>query len=538
MAGIARAGDDRQIGLGRAQAADQPLHRNGFIHGEDNRGGIVQPQPLKRIVARGIGIVGDEPLRARRLDQFGIDVDRHVSLAVLPEHFGNQPPDASAADHDRVRIGQQFIGVRVPINFDPPPQPAPGNCQNRGDGQPQRGHDFPELPGRWGDQLARLRRAEHDQGRFGGAGKQDADLGRRPHPRPRQPQQGSGNQRLDPQHQRGGQQDFAEPRPDDFKVEPHADGEQEHPQREPLERGDHVLDLAVVFGLGDQQPGDQRTNDWREPDRAGRERGEDYHQQADRKEQLGAFGPRSLIEQPRQDEPPADQQAHYDNRAEPQRAQQRTDVAAIAIAAERAEQEDNRHQCHILEQQHGRRGAAHRGVLVGDAQHQRGRGQCQRQPKGSRGDQRIAQHHQHRANQQRATQQFHRTQPEDRAAHRPQPSERQLQPDREQQQHDAEFGEGFKPNRVADGDVGQPWMCIDGRAQPVWPDHHADQDEPDHRGNPEPREQRDDDPGSGEDYQRIAKRRRGHEGHRSGHTCVVAMRRALVTPWRLKITMW
>ena len=42
------------------------------------------------------------------------------------------------------------------------------------------------------------------------------------------------------------------------------DGDQEHAEREALERrGDH-LDLAVIFGLGDQQPGDQRADDRRQ----------------------------------------------------------------------------------------------------------------------------------------------------------------------------------------------------------------------------------------------------------------------------------
>ena len=45
------------------------------------------------------------------------------------------------------------------------------------------------------------------------------------------------------------------------KIELHPDGDQENPQRQPAQRRGHQFDLATIFGLGDQHPGDERAED-------------------------------------------------------------------------------------------------------------------------------------------------------------------------------------------------------------------------------------------------------------------------------------
>ena len=86
-----------------------------------------------------------------------------------------------------------------------------------------------------------------------------------PAPAPIIPQQRGGDQRLDQQHPGGGQQDRPEMADDHRQVDLHAHGNQEHPQRQALKRRGHALDFAVIFGFGDQQAGNQRADDRRQP---------------------------------------------------------------------------------------------------------------------------------------------------------------------------------------------------------------------------------------------------------------------------------
>ncbi len=94
---------------------------------------------------------------------------------------------------------------------------------------------------------------------------------------------------------------------------------------------------------------------------------------------------------------------------------------------------------------------------------------------------------------------------EDQPAHPPEPAERQFQPDREEQQDDAELGERLDRMGVGDRDVVEPGRLLAELAEPERPDQHADQDEADDRADPEAGEGRDDDPGRAEDHERVAK---------------------------------
>ena len=96
--------------------------------------------------------------------------------------------------------------------------------------------------------------------------------------------------------------------------------------------------------------------------------------------------------------------------------------------------------------------------------------------------------------------------PAARIAHKP--PEAKLEPDREQQQDDAELGERLDRLGVGDGERSSATGCVARqRAEPGRPDQHADQDEADHRADPEAGEGRDDDPGRAEDHQRVAEAR-------------------------------
>ena len=83
--------------------------------------------------------------------------------------------------------------------------------------------------------------------------------------------------------------------------------------------------------------------------------------------------------------------------------------------------------------------------------------------------------------------------------------EAQLQTDREQQQDDAQLGEGIDRVRVGDGQVVEAGYLVRKAAEPSRADDHTNNDEPYDRRNPQARKCRDDDSGSGKNDERVAK---------------------------------
>ena len=291
------------------------------------------------------------------------------------QHVGHHLPDPAKADDDRMAILARRRRGRATVvqpAIDLPRQPPPNPRQQRRHGQPDGGDDLPELRGGGADQRCPGGGGEHDQRGFRRAGQQDPRLGRRARARTRQPHQRGGDSRLDQQHPRGGDQDRQGLSGQHGKVDPHPDGEQEDAERQAFKGPGHRGDLAMIFGLGDQQPGDQSADDRRQPRARRRQRGGDDDKQAGGQEQFGAFGARRLGEQARQHQPPDDQQHDYHPARPRQRVDQR-DQPMMRVRGQSAEQEDDRHQRQILEQQHGQRGAADRRAGARDRQHQSGR---------------------------------------------------------------------------------------------------------------------------------------------------------------------
>ena len=90
-------------------------------------------------------------------------------------------------------------------------------------------------------------------------------------------------------------------------------------------------------------------------------------------------------------------------------------------------------------------------------------------------------------------------------AHAPQPPERKLQPNRKQQQDDAQLGKWLDRVGIGDGHIVEPRLRRSHRAKAVRPDQHYDQDEADDRADAEPRKSRDDDARGAKDDQRVGK---------------------------------
>lgn len=108
MGGIARARDDRQIGMSRAQLAHQALGDHWFVHGQDHRMGLIQPQPLQRMAAGRVAEGGVITRAQRAGDQIGVGIDGDVAFAMVAQHIGHQPPHAPETDDD----GARFVAVR------------------------------------------------------------------------------------------------------------------------------------------------------------------------------------------------------------------------------------------------------------------------------------------------------------------------------------------------------------------------------------------------------------------------------------------
>jgi hypothetical protein len=77
----------------------------------------------------------------------------------------------------------------------------------------------------------------------------------------------------------------------------------------------------------------------------------------------------------------------------------------------------------------------------------------------------------------RAADDLGRAQAEDQLAHQPQPLPRQLQPDHEQQEHDAELGQLGDLVGIVDGDIVQPRRDVNQAAQAERPQDHPGQQE-------------------------------------------------------------
>ena len=259
----------------------------------------------------------------------------------------------------------------------------------------------------------------------------------------------------------------------------------------------------MILGLGNQQTGDQRADDGRQPDRGGGEAGADHDQQAGGEEQLRAFRSSRLREQAGQGDPPQHKQGKDDQPALPQRRQHSAPAFGLGIRGHRAEDEDDRDDHNILEQQHRQSGAANRGLGTRNRQDDRGRGESEREAKRHRAGPVLPHHGQHEGRDGAGDHQFERAQPEHQPPHLPQSLERQFQPDGEQQEDDPELRERFERLGVGNGYMRQPWPFEDEATEAVGTDRYSDENEADDRRDAETGEDRNDDPRRAEDHQRI-----------------------------------
>ena len=197
-----------------------------------------------------------------RLGPVDIAVDRKVGATVLVEHVGDHLPDPAEAEDHRPPLGirRRQFGRMV---IDPPRRDPPESGEQRRDGHPDRGRRRPQRDRLAIENSRHPCRAKDDQRGFARAGHQQPGLGRDRHPRAGRAQQQPGHQRLDQQHRRQPAEQHRPLSEQRLHVDSHPDRDQEHAQREALERRDDDLDLLAVIGFGNDQPGDQCAEDRR-----------------------------------------------------------------------------------------------------------------------------------------------------------------------------------------------------------------------------------------------------------------------------------
>ena len=154
MLDIAGAAHDQQLGIILAQLRHEALDEHRFIHGEHDREGVLDPQPVHRIPPGGIAEGGTETIALRALDQVGIGVDRNIGLvmrlSICATNLPTRPAPTITPAASSAVLGQ--FGDR----FDPPGDDAAEPREQRRDRQADRGDDLPELRRSGLDQQAEL----------------------------------------------------------------------------------------------------------------------------------------------------------------------------------------------------------------------------------------------------------------------------------------------------------------------------------------------------------------------------------------------
>ena len=159
----------------------------------------------------------------------------------------------------------------------------------------------------------------------GGAGRET----KRP-PEPEQRQSLRGYQR------RGETKNETGPRDDERRIDRGADRDKVEPEQETSERLDRHFDLAPIFGLRQQEPGDESAKRHRQVARCGGQPIAEHHQEACRHEEFGALRFSDEMEERPQREPAEDDKGRQDKRRRNECRQELPCEAPLSAAADNA----------------------------------------------------------------------------------------------------------------------------------------------------------------------------------------------------------
>ena len=291
-------------------------------------------------------------------------------------------------------------------------------------------------------------------------------------------------------------------------VDIHADGEEENAEQQPLERLDGGFDRLAVFGLGEQQAGDEGAERHGQAGLIGNDAGGDDDEQNDGDEQLGGTRVRHQPEQRPQQHAAEDDDDGNGNHGLKQRSAETFEHRTAGTRGQDRDEHQDRNDGEILGEQDGKAGAADgRGetLLVRQQfEHDRRRRQRQARAEDHRFRGRLAEQQRDAGKQRRGQQHLQAAKAEHQPPHRQEAMQRQFETDQEQQEDDAELGNAVDIPGVADGEPEQRRIFLIESAEPERPEQRAGAEIAEHRTEAEAAHHRHHDARRAEHDQRIA----------------------------------
>ena len=274
----------------------------------------------------------------------------------------------------------------------------------------------------------------------------------------------------------------------------HADREEEYAEQQAAERVDHRLDSAAVFGLGQQQAREEGAQCHRQASE-GRDHARAHgDQQGGGHEEFRVVAVRGQPEERTQQHAADDHdRGQGDQRLSERHADTQPD-RALHVAAQHADQQQQRDHGEILGEQDGEAGAAGR---AGEAplsrqqlHHDGGRGQGEAGADHQGGGGRLAGPQRQPADRGRGQHHLQAAQAEHQAAHGEQAPQRQFEADEEQQEDDAEIGDEGDLFLAGHGEPIHHRRMLGQPAEAVGTEQRTDHEIAQHRAHLEARQQR------------------------------------------------
>ncbi len=117
MAGIAGAGDDRQVGHPAAHAPGEAHREHRIVHGEHQRLGVAEVQLVDQL---GAGDVAEQHVvtaAPRRVDVVDIGIDADIGQVVAAQHVRHRAADPAEADDDGAILYFLERGIERLLHF-------------------------------------------------------------------------------------------------------------------------------------------------------------------------------------------------------------------------------------------------------------------------------------------------------------------------------------------------------------------------------------------------------------------------------------
>ena len=264
------------------------------------------------------------------------------------------------------------------------------------------------------------------------------------------------------------------PKNDAKQVDRRADRDEEQPQQQAPKGLDIDLDLVAVFGAGEQQARQERAERHRQAGRLGRHSRADNDQQHQGEEHFPARGSADEAEQRANDEAAGDQNGGDGDERLGQRPAERKRDRLPALGRQGADHEQDGQDRDVLAQQNGEAGLARRRAKTAffdEKPHDnRGRGQREGGAEGDGGGQLVVEQGGDGGDCRAGHQHLCPAEPEHQAAHRPQPLERELEADHEQEEHHPQLGQGAHAFQIGNEGVAEPRRGIGQAAETIGAD--------------------------------------------------------------------